>query len=247
MLVLISQGNNWDGRVTLVSTETSASIDKTVVSGVSAVASSNSSGNVFVGRDDGNLSIYSDSLDEVTTISAHDDIITAVSVNPFNDAQCVTVCWDGKIGLLDCDTDQIDVFYGHSGIINGVTHNRKQPGVFSTIGQDGFLRLWDSRSASEGCTNLLPLCQIGSTCCWSSQSEFLIACGLEDGGLVVADIRTNNLVSLSTSHSGRITKIVCPNSSNKFNDNVDEFFIRSSVDKSICTQKFENIESDCFR
>jgi WD40 repeat protein len=93
----------------------------------------------------------------------------------------------------------------------------------------------------------LPLCQIGSTCCWSSQSEFLIACGLEDGGLVVADIRTNNLVSLSTSHSGRITKIVCPNSSNKFNDNVDEFFIRSSVDKSICTQKFENIESDCFR
>lgn len=225
--------------MTLVSTETSASIEKTIVSGVAAVACSSSTGNIFVGRDDGNLSIFSDSLEEVSTISAHDDIITALSVNPFNDAQCVTVSWDGQIGLLDCASSQIDIISGHSGIINSISHNNVQPGIFATIGKDSFLRLWDSRSAGKGCTSLLPMHQIGSACCWSSQSEYLIACGMEDGCIHVADVRANAVVSSSSGQGGRVTKMLSPAVSSDPSEHVNCALISASVDKSICVQDFD--------
>jgi WD40 repeat protein len=200
---------------------------------VASVACSESTGNIFVGRDDGNLSIFTDCLEEVSTISAHDDIITKVSVNPFNDTQCVTVCWDGRIGLIDCASSQMEVISGHSGIINDVSHNTKQPAVFSTIGKDSFLRQWDSRNIHEGCTSLLPLNQIGSACCWSSQSENLIACGMEDGRIHVIDIRTNNIVTSKINHFGRISKLISPQNTSA------NFLIAASVDNSLSVQNFD--------
>lgn len=225
--------------MTLLSTETSASIEQNLVSGVTTVACSASTGNIFAGRDDGNLSIYSDCLKEVSTISVHDDIITAVSVNPFNCAECVSVSWDGQIGLIDCASNNIEVINGHSGIINSISHNTKQPGVFGTTGKDSFLRLWDSRNINQGCTALLPLQQIGSACCWSSQSEYLIACGMEDGCIHVADVRTNQLVTSSIDHCGRISALVSPNNSCGSGGLSDSLLISASVDKSMCTQTFD--------
>jgi WD40 repeat protein len=242
----LNQGNIWDGRLTLLSTETSASIEKTLASGVTSVACSASTGNSFIGRDDGNLSIYSDCLEEVGMLSVHDDIITAVSVNPFDDAKCVSVSWDGQIGLVDCTASHVDVINGHSGIINGISHNTIQPGVFGTIGKDSFLRLWDSRSINEGCTGLLPLHQIGSTCCWSSQSEYLIACGMEDGCIHVVDVRTNNVVTSKNNHNGRITKLVSPKSSGG-SASVNSSLISAAVDNLICAQDFDLSVAQCNR
>eukprot|EP00603_Paraphysomonas_imperforata_P010250 CAMPEP_0114460790 /NCGR_PEP_ID=MMETSP0104-20121206/5934_1 /TAXON_ID=37642 ORGANISM="Paraphysomonas imperforata, Strain PA2" /NCGR_SAMPLE_ID=MMETSP0104 /ASSEMBLY_ACC=CAM_ASM_000202 /LENGTH=298 /DNA_ID=CAMNT_0001633527 /DNA_START=83 /DNA_END=979 /DNA_ORIENTATION=- len=233
------EGNIWD---VLVSTETSASIHKTIAAGVGAVACSASTGKIFVGRDDGNLSIFSDSLEDNSTISAHDDIITAMSIDAFNDSQCVTVSWDGQISLIDCASSKIDVIAAHSGIIYGVAHSVLRPGVFSTIGQDSFLRLWDNRNLHEGCTSLLPLNQTGCSCCWSSQSEYLIACGMEDGNIHVVDTRTNSFVTSKLCHEGRITKIVSPHNNSRAVPS-DDFFISASVDKSICSQTFDMVES----
>lgn len=221
-----------------MSTDTSASIENTVNSGVSSVACSASTGNVFAGRDDGNLSIFSDCLEEVSTISVHDDILTAVSVDPFDDARCVTVSWDGQVGLVDCSSSHMEVVNGHSGIINGISHNTKQTGVFGTVGKDSFLRLWDSRCIHEGCTSLQPLHQIGSACCWSSQSEHLIACGMEDGCIHVVDVRNNKVVTSSVHHAGRISRLVAPSPSSR-RALSESFLISSSVDKSVCVQHFD--------
>ena len=230
------QGNIWDGRLTLLSTVTSASISKNIPCGVSSVACCNSTGHVYVGRDDGILSVYSDCLDEIHNINAHDNIITALSVNPFNSAQCISVCWDGRICLIDCDSNHMECHEGHSDMIYGVAHSPKRAGVFATVGKDSFMRIWDNRSLNEGCTALLPLQQIGSKCCWSSQSDNLIACGTEDGCINTIDIRTNGMMKTWSGQSHRITSLVSPSICTP---NLDNRLISASVDKSICAQVFE--------
>lgn len=233
------EGNIWDGRLTLYSLESGAQIEKLTPSGIAAVETSVPSNRIICGQDDGKLSIFSDCLEEIHSTPTHDDIITSISVNPFNDNDIISVSWDGQICFSDAHAMKVMLISGHSGIINDVAHNLKQVGVFSTVGQDCFLRLWDSRCLHQGCTGLLPLCQIGAVCSWSLQSEYQLLCGMEDGGIQSIDTRNLRILSSKIDHNDRITSLTSLNGAISASAAASNIILSSSVDKSICAQNFD--------
>ena len=97
----------------------------------------------------------------------------------------------------------------HMGIVHGIAHSEAL-NLVATTGQDGFTRLWDMRSVSEGVSQIINLNQIGSSVCWNNRSNYCneIVVGLEDGSLNLYDVRDcSNVVSSFSVNPTRIRKV----------------------------------------
>jgi WD40 repeat protein len=219
------EGNIWDGAIKIlsltsgleeVSCPTSAGISMCRFSGLG-----NEKSLVLTARDDGNVYLYSSqNLQELRVIAAHDDIVSSVIDDNSNESQFATCGWDGDICIWDWKSNnqaQSEPLYairrGHYGQVNDISFNSNNSSSLCSVGQDGFLRLWDRRTStsSNDCTHVYDIGQAGSCVLWEPENEYSIAVGTDSGEILVIDCRKANTSSLTIKHSthkGRVRRII---------------------------------------
>lgn len=183
---------------------------------------------IITGGDDGCIRLYGNELSLESSISAHDDIISTFSLNETNQ-QLISGSWDGTCSLWNFgegNFTHVSSFLAHSGPVHDFTSQEQSPNICCSIGQDGFIRIWDFRqsgmnNSQSNCISLASLNQIGSSCSWSSSNPNHIICGLEDGNILSFDIRfssshdaapTINYSSNLPIHTSRIERILTSSS-----------------------------------
>lgn len=200
-------GNIWDGGVAMLSRDGHEICTKVLPTGVSMVRFSGSKV-VLAARDDGDVAVYSaDDLKELQLLSAHDDIVSCVADDPHNDSQFATCGWDGCIHLWDWTSNHQkpaplqSYILAHHGHVNEATFSCHNPHLLNTVGQDGFLRIWDRRKASaSNCACIVDLGQVGS-CVASTMNDHALLVGTDAGHVVLVDVRSVSSATASTSSS----------------------------------------------
>jgi WD40 repeat protein len=186
-----------------VNHETSQYLEVPAPAGIEALSTLEESNLIFTGSDDGCLRLYNQQLQLEAGVSAHDDLISTVHIDSMSQ-RLVSGSWDGCCGLWSYGEDRqlthLRTFAAHSGPVHEISSPALSPSVCSSIGQDGFLRIWDFRHplSSEqisSCLSIASLNQRGASCVWSSSNSNQIICGLEDGSIRVYDLRYLSLSS----------------------------------------------------
>lgn len=251
------EGNIWDGSLKIlslttgleeVSCPTSAGISMCRFSGLGKEKSL-----VLTARDDGNVYLYSSqNLQELRVIAAHDDIVSAVIDDNKNESQFATCGWDGDICIWDWKSNnqtQTEPVYairrGHYGQVNDISFNPNNTNSLCSVGQDGFVRLWDKRSPSSSsnstsndCTHVYDIGQASSCVLWEPENEYSIAVGTDSGDILIIDCRKDNTSSLIIQHSthkGRVRRIIA-------NSNRPDMLLSSSDDTTVALVR-KNINS----
>jgi WD40 repeat protein len=237
LLTYFPQGNTWDGSLVLVNKETSQYLETTTSSGIEIVRISKEN-SIVKGGDDGCLTLYDSSLKLLSNVSGHDDIVSALFTSS-NSSQTISGAFDGSCALWDSGDGHmnlIQTFPAHTGPINDFSQFPESPSLCCSVGQDGFLRIWDfrtstsSESTNRNCVSIASLNQIGSSCVWSTFNSSLIVCGLEDGAIQFYDIRSPSTDSTANQspiqlqylhtqqpyHSGRINALLTSSSSDGY-------------------------------
>ena len=201
-------GNIWDGGITLLSNEGNEICSKILPTGISMVRYSGPR-ILLAARDDGDVAVYSsEDLKELHLISAHDDIVSCVVDNPHHEHQFATCGWDGSIHVWDWNnanpqkqTPLQSYILGHHGHVNELSFSLTNAHVLSSVGQDGFLRVWDLREKSAAnCACIVDLGQVGS-CVVSTLNDHALLVGTDAGHVVTIDIRSVSSSSSSSSAS----------------------------------------------
>lgn len=195
--------------IVLINNDTSKYLERSVNSGIEMLCTSIKNNFIIIGCDDGCISLYNQDLILGHTISAHDDIISALVIDE-NSNRIVSGSWDGFFGIWDYNDGRIthlQTFAAHSGPINDISFQsqsqsnsqsnsnlgNQSSSLCCSVGQDGFLRIWDFRTSIGSnigkCVSIASLNQIGSSCTWSQSNPYHIICGLEDGLIMFHDIR----------------------------------------------------------
>ncbi len=229
-------GNIWNGCVKIISLpEGNELASRDFQCGIPIVRYHHSNTVILAGRDDGNISILSpDDLDELQVIPAHDDIVTAICSNKFN-SQFASASFDGYIKIWDITADgvytPVCIFSGHTGNVTDICFSNRSQYELCSIGQDGFVRLWDQRQ-SRDCIGLFSIGQPGSAILWDPHSESNVIAGTDSGTLLFINFeilsKSNGInqykeasTTVSNNRSGRIRRII----GNK--DKEDVFIIAS--------------------
>lgn len=187
--------------------ETSQYLEVSVPSGIDTLATLEPSNLIFTGSDDGGIRLFSHELSLLSAVSAHDDIVSTLHLDPLNQ-HLISGSWDGSFGLWSYGEARMMTpvcsFAAHSGPVYQITSQDETPSVCCSIGHDGFIRIWDFRDSltprnSSNCISIASVNQIGSTCSWSSSNPNQILCGLEDGSVLFFDIRYSATPSSSSS------------------------------------------------
>ena len=201
-------GNIWDGGITLLSNEGNEICSKILPTGVSMVRFAGPR-IVVAARDDGDVAVYSsEDLKELRLISAHDDIVSCVAIDPHHENQFASCGWDGSIYLWDWNnanpqkqTPLQSYILAHHGHVNELTFSLTNAHVLSSVGQDGFLRVWDLREKSAAnCACIVDLGQVGS-CVVSTLNDHALLVGTDAGRVMTIDIRSVSSSSSSSSSS----------------------------------------------
>jgi WD40 repeat protein len=172
---------------------------------------------IIVARDDGIISVLSSATLETTTeLVAHDDIVSRLCPNVHagdsnrdSNADFASVGWDGLLCLwrLDQGADPISSYRIPGVHLYDVSASSFQNNLLSTVGNDSFVRLWDTRSISDGCSALVDLGQFGTSCAFSSARDCYSAVGLLTGGICLIDWRMPDIVLQEPLHKGRINRL----------------------------------------
>lgn len=129
--------------------------------------------------------------------------------------------------------------------VNGVCTSFTTPHMCSTVSQDGYCRLWDSRQMDKGCVQIAILNQIGTAVSWSSTAESRCIAGLADGRVCVVDWRMNGMISDQKLHSARVNHLRVGNDASGFGG--DNFYVTSSDDcSSIVFSESPPVAADVF-
>lgn len=213
------EGNIWDGSIALVynNNVNKENVFKQLPAGVTSVRiADNDNMLVLVGRDDGIVSIHStQTLDEIHSIDAHEDIVSMVHYDHHNRGVFASSSWDGCISWWDYSRGQcnlrINAHYGH---VNDFSFKSNDTNMLSSVGQDGFMRIWDKR-VGPNCIQLYDLGQAGSCCLWDNNNDNNIIVGTDSGVISFWDFRAGkgnddmdvSPVSIDL-HKSRIRRII---------------------------------------
>jgi WD40 repeat protein len=169
--------------------------------------------NIIVARDDGIISVLNSStLETSTELVAHDDIVSRLCPALHDEASSedfASVGWDGLLCLwrLDQGADPISSYRTPGVHLYDVSASSFQNNLLSTVGNDSFVRLWDTRSIGDGCSTLVDLGQIGTSCAFSSAKDCYSVVGLLTGEICLIDWRMPDLVLQEPLHKGRINRM----------------------------------------
>lgn len=238
------EGNEWSGSLLVLEYESlERSNSLSCDAGVSMARFANSGLSIVAARDDGQIIMYSDTLEELRRFAAHDDIISAVDNSPINYSQFVSVGWDGIINVWDwrSSNPETPIYIAESrhGIIYDVSYNSfSNSDILCTVAKDGYLRVWDTRIRSAECSQIFELGQIGNSVLWADEN--LIVTGLEDGRLAYLDSRyPATPVDVNPIHNGAIRRL------RKFTDLPNTIFCASQdTTVSVTTLHMSNTVPD---
>ncbi|KAJ1424417.1 WD40-repeat-containing domain protein [Ochromonadaceae sp. CCMP2298] len=184
------EGNIWDGGLSLFSD--TGEVEQSVSFNVGApIARFAGDGCVLVaGRDDGSVSLHAVSdLSKSEVIEAHSDSVSSISSSG---TTIITAGWDGDINLWDLASGKalqsIECIEDahHFPITEVAVAPPSLGSLFASVGVDGFLRLWDSRSLHEGCVQIHNLGRSLSCVAWDPHSLFV---GTDGGSVLRCDTR----------------------------------------------------------
>lgn len=151
----------------------------------------------------------------------HDDIVTSVCAGGIDNSLFSSVGADGIINNWSVEHEKpVSSSFISSGVcINAVANSPTTPFMSSTLSQDDFCRLWDSRQMNKGCVQIARLKQTGSAIAWSGLEESQCLVGMIDGQLALVDWRVSGTVEHQQLHNARINSIrmsnVCTSGGNK--------------------------------
>ena len=169
---------------------------------------------VVAARDDGHIAIYfSTSLDRAASYCAHDDIVSAIAVNPSEPNQFASCSWDGSIKVWDlsCGDEKgphlvAHIKHAHYKHINDIAYHPQNSSLLCSCGQDGFIRLWDLQSdhlLDSECLCIYNLHQSLSCICWDKVNytnegiggigeSANIFVGTDAGDIITIDLKFDN-------------------------------------------------------
>lgn len=187
---------------------------------------------VMSSHDDGYINIYSSGgLQLIDRIHAHGDIVSAFSPSTLNMSMFISCGWDGAIYSWDWNSKDKNspiqaISCAHYKHINDIALHPIHDAIFCSGGQDGFVRVWDSRvnntSNSESsvsipkipnsadCFGIVNVQQAVSCVEWSAISPDLVISGSDDGSIHVFDCRAAGkgpVLASQQIHNGRVRRI----------------------------------------
>merc|ERR1719223_2554913 len=143
---------------------------------------------IIASRDDGNIALYSsDSLDCVAMYCAHDDIVSAIAIDPVDRNQFASCSWDGSIKLWDLatimdstngdkpTTPTLSIGHAHYKHVNDISFCPHNNAFLCSAGQDGFIRLWNLQSSNHRdleCICIYNLHQALSCILWGIDTDY---------------------------------------------------------------------------
>lgn len=216
------EGNIWDGGLQLLSFVTGEVVQTLKCNtGVTNVRFIGDEKSVLVAaRDDGSISLHkTEDLSDAQTIpSAHDDCVSSICPDAFAPSLFITGGWDGAIKLWDLYSNDLlkpvlTLDNAHHKAINDISVCRTGTGsssLFSSVGQDGFLRLWDQRMGLQnGCVQIHNIMQAVSCVEWDSFEGNHLHIGTDAGQIGSYDIRQAGQLwtTLQSIHKGRVRRI----------------------------------------
>lgn len=210
------EGDVWDGGLHLLSADDGQTLHSIHCdAGISSVR--------FVGKqkdtlacacDDGTVKLYDLTLELLNTIEAHDDITSTVL--PLHASNHMTSAgWDGVLKVWDLAHHDVALAYqvndAHFGAINDLTACPTQNQTIASVGNDGFLRIWDMRiPAKEGCVSIFGHDQAVSCAEWNIGLDNVIYTGTDAGDVFTLDTRyfkEGGHYRKSSIHKARVRKI----------------------------------------
>lgn len=177
---------------------------------------------IVLGRDDGVICVLdAATLETQAELVAHDDIvsrlcplpsITSISSNSNSSefsGEFASVGWDGLLCLwrLEEGADPVSTYRTPGVQMYDVAASPLQRNLLSTVGNDSFIRLWDSRTLGDGCSTLVDLGQIGTSCAFSSANDYHSVVGLLTGHVSLIDWRMPDVVFQESLHKARISRL----------------------------------------
>lgn len=226
------EGSLWDGGLHLLNSQT-GSVTATIHSmvGISIVRLVRCSSSSGVGdysysciscMDDGKMAIHSvqpsSTFSCSAVINAHSDCVSALSVNG---SLFVSASWDGSIKCWDMNCTRWHPTQGiidaHQKPVNDVSTSPFNASMLSSVGQDGFLRLWDTRDNMDtaGCIQIRAAKEPISCVLWDQHDDCRLYVGTDSGRVLAYDTRissrsrsSDDRDSGSRPHRGRVRRMI---------------------------------------
>jgi WD40 repeat protein len=234
------EGNIWDGHVKVISVETGVELSSLhLPCGTPCVRhlyhgdTASGGGAVIVGRDDGVISLVTmdpnqnQLLSEVERFDVHDDIVSTVCPHKLQPGKFYSASWDGSINLWDCQATAskgkshrkglpvVSLRNAHYGHINDITMcantQAASDHVLASVGDDGFLRLWDQRAVAQStsaavCSQLVGVGQAVTCVHWTDTHQVFV--GTDGGDICGFDLRNlQENASTVRAHQKRVRRL----------------------------------------
>lgn len=216
------EGNTWDGGVQLLSL-TSGEVVQSMKrnTGVASIHFVGEEKNVIVAAgDDGSISLHKteDISDAQIVVNAHNDCVSSICSDAFTPSLFTTAGWDGAMKIWDIYSNDLlkpvlSLEDAHQRPINGLATGKTGAAannLFASVGQDGFLRLWDQRMGlKNGCAQIHNVMQAVSCVEWDNFEGHQVYIGTDSGHIGCYDIRQANQswTALQRIHKGRVRRI----------------------------------------
>ncbi|KHJ44967.1 WD domain, G-beta repeat protein [Trichuris suis] len=160
----------------------------------------------------GHLNVYNTKRAEVnaiklsTSICFHKNAIFDFAWCPDTDLKVLIASADESISYSDVETGKtLSTFLGHRGSVRAISWCKENPSLFSSVGRDGYLLVWDLRRNERTAAiivqnahldlkkkNVLtqPICAVFHRC-----QRYVLSAGYAESGIRVWDLRKIRLVS----------------------------------------------------
>lgn len=204
------EGNLWNGGLQAVNISTGdIEASESLATGVCVVRSIDN-GHFVCGRDDGNISVHDMGLHTVSLLEVHEDCVSSIASNSSNLGCFASTGWDSSVLFWDLNANNkkpvVHIDNAHYGHINDVCYSMTDSNIVCTGGQDGFVRVWDSREdPKSGCVSIFDCGKIVSSVLYGEANRNLLLVGGDDGSMNWYDIRSSAFdIGSKKVHKGRV-------------------------------------------
>lgn len=224
------EGNTWDGSVSVLGTTDANNqvLTENFKHGVCVVKFFNPSNDfetaeapfILCGDDSGDVTVLTSAdLSRKFCVSAHDSCASALTFH-HNSDEFISGGWDGSIRIWKfshdaCSTAPVQAATeAHFKCVHDMSTNPSDAATFCSVGQDGFLRLWDKRQRMQnGCSAIHSFKQSLSCVEWDLHRPDNILLGSDSGSIFRVDIRKNYVLPVTVAeniaHLANGTKYCC--------------------------------------